>query len=147
VLKSAPELLDPDVAAIVAQALALPVADYYRAVAERYRFRERMRALFERCDLLVSPTLPVAGVPAGVAMPAGFAERNIVTWVCYTYPFNLTGQPAASIPAGFTAAGLPVGLQIVARAYREEDLFSAAAGFEAARPWAQAYPTDIRSPG
>jgi aspartyl-tRNA(Asn)/glutamyl-tRNA(Gln) amidotransferase subunit A len=145
VLKSAPESLDPDVAAIVAQALALPVAQYYRCVAARYAFRERMRVLFERCDLLVSPTLPVAGVPAGVAMPAGFADRNIVTWVCYTYPFNLTGQPAASIPAGFTAAGLPVGLQLVARAYREEDIFSAAAAFEAARPWAQAYPSAMRN--
>ena len=79
--------------------------------------------------------MPVAGVDAGTSIPPGFGDRNIVTWVCYTYPFNLTGQPAASIPAGFTAAGLPVGLQIVARAYREEDLFAAAAAFEALRPW------------
>jgi Asp-tRNA(Asn)/Glu-tRNA(Gln) amidotransferase A subunit family amidase len=87
-----------------------------------------------------SPTLPVAAVEAGVAIPPGFGDRNIVTWVCYTYPFNLTGQPAASVPAGFTAGGVPVGLQSVARPYREEDLFNAAAAYEAARPRAARRP-------
>jgi Asp-tRNA(Asn)/Glu-tRNA(Gln) amidotransferase A subunit family amidase len=84
--------------------------------------------------------LPVAGVDAGVSIPPRFGDRNLVTWVSYTYPFNLTGQPAASIPAGFTRGGLPVGLQLVARAYREEDLFASAAAFETARPWAQHAP-------
>jgi Asp-tRNA(Asn)/Glu-tRNA(Gln) amidotransferase A subunit family amidase len=134
------ELLDPDVATIVERALAQPVADYYRSVTGRYAFRERVRAFFDRYDLLLSPTLPVAGVDAGVAVPPELAGRNLVTWVCYTYPFNLTGQPAASVPAGFTAAGLPVGLQIVARAWREEDLFTTAAALEAVRPWAHRHP-------
>jgi aspartyl-tRNA(Asn)/glutamyl-tRNA(Gln) amidotransferase subunit A len=142
VFRANPELLDPDVAAVVERALGMPIDDYQRAVTGRYAFRERIRQLFDRYDLLLSPTLPVAGVEAGVAIPAGLEDRNIVTWVCYTYPFNLTGQPAASIPAGFTAAGLPVGLQLVARAYREEDIFTAAAALEAARPWAQRRPTD-----
>jgi aspartyl-tRNA(Asn)/glutamyl-tRNA(Gln) amidotransferase subunit A len=142
VFRTNPELLDPDVAAVVERALAMPIDDYQRAVTGRYAFRERIRQLFDRYDLLLSPTLPVAGVEAGVAIPAGLEDRNIVTWACYTYPFNLTGQPAASIPAGFTASGLPVGLQLVARAYREEDIFTAAAALEAARPWAQRRPTD-----
>jgi Asp-tRNA(Asn)/Glu-tRNA(Gln) amidotransferase A subunit family amidase len=130
------DLLDPDVAAIVERALAQPVADYYRLVAGRYAFRERVRAFFDRYDVLLSPTLPVAGVDTGVAVPPETPGRNLVTWVCYTYPFNLTGQPAASIPAGFTADGLPVGLQAVARAWREEDLLTVAAALESARPWA-----------
>ena len=133
-------LLDPDVATIVERALAQPAQAYCRAQHRRYDFRERVRAFFERFDLLLSPTLPVAGVDAGVSVPRGIAGRNIVTWVCYTYPFNLTGQPAASIPAGFTRDGLPVGLQIVSRAYREDDLFSIAAALEAARPWAAHVP-------
>jgi aspartyl-tRNA(Asn)/glutamyl-tRNA(Gln) amidotransferase subunit A len=140
VLRTRPDLLDPDVAAVVERAVAVRAEDYYRSVFGRYEFRERVRRFFERYDLLLSPTLPVAGVEAGVAIPPGLADRNIVTWVCYTYPFNLTGQPAASIPAGFTAAGLPVGVQLVARAYREEDLFTAAAAFESARPWASRRP-------
>jgi aspartyl-tRNA(Asn)/glutamyl-tRNA(Gln) amidotransferase subunit A len=140
VLRNSPSTLDPEVAAVVERAIAVRAEDYYRAVFGRYAFRERVRRFFEDYDLLLSPTLPVAGVDAGVAIPPGLADRNIVTWVCYTYPFNLTGQPAASIPAGFTAAGLPVGLQLIARPYREEDLFTAAAAFEEVRPWASRKP-------
>ena len=141
VLRERPGTLDPEVADIVERATAVRAEDYYRAVFQRYEFRERVRRFFETYDLLLSPTLPVSGVDAGVAVPPALAGRNIVTWVCYTYPFNLTGQPAASVPAGFTAAGLPVGLQIVARPYGEEDVFAAAAAFESARPWAARRPT------
>jgi aspartyl-tRNA(Asn)/glutamyl-tRNA(Gln) amidotransferase subunit A len=135
------ELLDPEVAAVLERALALPGDRYHQAVQRRYEFRERVRQFFERFDLLLSPTLPVASVDVGVSVPPSLASRNLVSWVSYTYPFNLTGQPAASIPAGFTRAGLSVGLQIVTRPYREEDLFAAAAAFEAARPWTQRRPT------
>ena len=140
VLRERPGTLDPDVEAVVLRATAVRAEDYYRAVFGRHEFRERVRRFFENYDLLVSPTLPISGVDAGVAVPLALADRNIVTWVCYTYPFNLTGQPAASVPAGFTAAGLPVGLQIVARPYREEDVFCAAAALESARPWAARRP-------
>jgi len=133
-------LLDPEVATLVEQALTMDAEAYGRAVQMRYVFREKVRRFFGEYDLLLSPTLPVAGVDVGVSIPPRFADRNLVTWVSYTYPFNLTGQPAASIPAGFTRGGLPVGLQLVARAYREEDLFAAAAAFEMARPWAQHTP-------
>ena len=140
VLRDRPGLLDPDVALVVEHASRILAEDYYRSVFARYEFRERVRRFFERYDLLLSPTLPVAAVDAGIAVPPGLVDRNIVTWVCYTYPFNLTGQPAASVPAGFTDEGMPVGLQIVARPYREEDVFTAAAALEAARPWSHRLP-------
>jgi aspartyl-tRNA(Asn)/glutamyl-tRNA(Gln) amidotransferase subunit A len=139
-LRERRELLDPEVATMVEQALTMDAEAYGRAVQMRYVFREKLRMFFGQYDLLLSPSLPVAGVDVGVSIPPRFADRNLVTWVSYTYPFNLTGQPAASIPAGFTRGGLPVGLQLVARAYREEDLFAAAAAFETARPWAQHAP-------
>ena len=139
-LRERRELLDPEVATTVEQALTMDAETYGRAVQMRYAFRENARKFFADYDLLLSPTLPVADVDVGVSIPPRFEDRNLVTWVCYTYPFNLTGQPAASVPAGFTRGGLPVGLQLVARAYREDDLFAAAAAFEAARPWAQHKP-------
>jgi aspartyl-tRNA(Asn)/glutamyl-tRNA(Gln) amidotransferase subunit A len=139
-LRERRELLDPEVAVTIERALMMDAETYGRAVQMRYAFRESTRKFFDDYDLLLSPTLPVAGVDVGVSIPPRFADRNLVTWVSYTYPFNLTGQPAASIPAGFTRAQLPVGLQIVARAYREDDLFAAAAAFETARPWAQHQP-------
>ncbi|MDQ6602300.1 MAG: amidase family protein, partial [Chloroflexota bacterium] len=61
-------------------------------------------------------------------------------WTAATYPFNLTGQPAATVPCGFTARGLPVGLQIVGRRYDEATVLRASAAFELAYPWADRIP-------
>jgi aspartyl-tRNA(Asn)/glutamyl-tRNA(Gln) amidotransferase subunit A len=61
-------------------------------------------------------------------------------WLCFTFPLNMTGQPAASVPAGLTKDGLPVGLQIIGRHLADASVLSAAAAFEAARPWAGVWP-------
>jgi aspartyl-tRNA(Asn)/glutamyl-tRNA(Gln) amidotransferase subunit A len=62
-------------------------------------------------------------------------------WIPFTYPFNLTGQPAASVPCGFTKDGLPVGLQIVGRRFADQTVLRSAAAFERARPWEGRRPT------
>ncbi|MDP9410139.1 MAG: amidase family protein [Actinomycetota bacterium] len=139
-LRDSRELLDPAVAEILEGALEGTITDYYEKVFARYELRENVRRFFKRYDLLVTPTLPVAAFGAGVNVPPELPDRNLVSWVYYTYPFNLTGNPAASIPCGFTADGLPVGLQVVAGTNREVDLLSLSAAFESARPWANSYP-------
>ena len=135
-----PDELDPAVVATLSAGLDRSMVEYFTQVFARYDFREQMRQLFERYDLLLSPTLPCAAFDVGHDTPPGLEARNIVSWVYYTYPFNLTGQPAASIPAGFTASGLPVGLQMVAGINREVDILRAAAAFEEAAPWADRRP-------
>ena len=135
-----PEELDPSVVATLSAGLDRSMVEYFDQLFARYAFRERMRLFFERYDLLLSPTLPCAAFDAGRDTPPGLEARNIVSWVYYTYPFNLTGQPAASIPAGFSAAGLPVGLQLVAGINREVDILRAAAALEEAAPWAERRP-------
>jgi len=140
VLESDPGILDPAVAKALQTALQMPIADYYTKVFERYDFRERMRVFFEDYDLLLSPTLPVPAFDAGLDTPPQDPHADIVGWVRYNYPFNLTGTPAATVPAGFTQDGLPVGLQIVGKALREEDVFAASAAIEEARPWADRRP-------
>ena len=140
VLSDRPEVLDPAVADVLAGALDRDIGDYYGMVFQRYEFREKMRAFFEDYDLLLTPTLPVPAFDVRRNLPSELPDRNIVSWVSYTYPFNLTGQPAASVPAGWTGDGLPVGMQMVAKILREEDIFRAAAAFEAARPWADRRP-------
>jgi Asp-tRNA(Asn)/Glu-tRNA(Gln) amidotransferase A subunit family amidase len=139
-LRNSRELLDPAVAEILDGALQGTVADYYEKVFARYALREEVRRFFERYDLLVTPTLPVPAFGAGVNVPPELPDRNVVSWVYYTYPFNLTGNPAASLPCGFTADGLPVGLQVVAGTNREADVLRLCAAFESARPWANSYP-------
>ena len=136
VLANSPDLLDPAVAEVLSGALDQELGDYYARVFQRYDFREKMRAFFEDYDLLLTPTLPVPAFDVKCDAPPELPDRNIVSWVYYTYPFNLTGQPAASVPAGWTRDGLPVGMQMVSRILHEEDIFRAAAAFEVARPWA-----------
>ena len=135
-----PEELDPSVVATLSAGLDRSMVEYFDQLFARYAFRERMRLFFERYDLLLSPTLPCAAFDVGRDTPPGQDARNIVSWVYYTYPFNLTGQPAASIPAGFSGAGLPVGLQMVAGINREVDILRAAAALEEAAPWAERRP-------
>ena len=135
-----PDELDPAVVATLSAGLDRSMVEFFTQVFARYEFREQMRQLFERYDLLLSPTLPCAAFDVGHDTPPGLGARNIVSWVYYTYPFNLTGQPAASIPAGFTASGLPVGLQMVAGINSEVDILRAAAAFEEAAPWADRRP-------
>jgi Asp-tRNA(Asn)/Glu-tRNA(Gln) amidotransferase A subunit family amidase len=142
-LRDSPELLDPAVVEILEDALEGRVEDYYEKVFARYELREKVRQFFESYDLLLTPTLPVAPFGVGVNVPPQLPERSIVSWVFYTYPFNLTGNPAASIPCGFTDEGLPVGLQMVTATNRETDLLRAAAAFEEAHPWAHVVP-DLR---
>ena len=138
-LRNSRELLDPAVANVLDGALEATVADYYGKIFARYALREEVRRFLERYDLLLTPTLPVPAFGAVVNVPPELPDRNVVSWVYYTYPFNLTGNPAASIACGFTADGLPVGLQVVAKANRETDLLRLSAAFEAARPWANSY--------
>lgn len=133
-------LLDPALVAMLDRALDEPLAGYYAKVFKRYELREQMRAFFERYDLLLTPQTPVPAFDVGVDIPPEYAGHNPCSWLSYTYPFNLTGQPAASVPAGFTAAGLPVGLQMVARINHESDIFRAAAAFEAAHGSTRPFP-------
>jgi Asp-tRNA(Asn)/Glu-tRNA(Gln) amidotransferase A subunit family amidase len=134
------DLLDPAVAELLDRALDQTLDQYYARVFERYEFRETVRRFFDRFDLLITPTTPTPAFDVGRNLPVEFDGENIVGWVAYTYPVNLCGLPAASVPCGFTRAGLPVGLQIISKALHETDIIRAAAAFEAARPWAHRKP-------
>jgi aspartyl-tRNA(Asn)/glutamyl-tRNA(Gln) amidotransferase subunit A len=91
--------------------------------------------LFHRdYDLLVTPTLSVPAFDVGLNFPKTAKNESWTDWTPLTYPFNLTQQPAASIPCGFTKDGLPVGLQIVGPKYADDLVLRAARAFETARP-------------
>src|SRR5262249_30035317 len=84
------DLPDPAVAEVLDAALAQDMRDYYEKVFERYAFRDKVRAFFETFDLLLSPVLPITSLDAGKNIPDHLQDRNLVSWVYYTYPFNLT---------------------------------------------------------
>jgi aspartyl-tRNA(Asn)/glutamyl-tRNA(Gln) amidotransferase subunit A len=101
-----------------------------------------VRPLFEKFDLLLTPPCRSRRFPVGRLNPEHWPQHawDWIRWASFSYPFNFTGQPAASVPAGFTPDGLPVGLQIVGRRFADLTVLQAAAAFEAARPWAQRRP-------
>ncbi len=135
-----PEQIGDEVREAFIAASGQTVEDYCNQVFSRFALRERIRVFFERFDLLATPSLPVAPFDTGTFRPPEKPDAAIIGWTQYGYPFNITGNPAATVPAGFTDAGLPIGLQLVAPALNEADIFTAAAALEAERPWADRRP-------
>jgi aspartyl-tRNA(Asn)/glutamyl-tRNA(Gln) amidotransferase subunit A len=122
--------------------LKMSAADYVKAQIQRNELRDRVRKFFERYDLLLTPTLPIVAFQAGVSAQEGLKGSPVDyrNWSPFTAIFNLAQVPAASVPAGFTQEGLPVGLQIVGRRFADRTVLQASAAFEAIRPWADAKP-------
>jgi len=135
--------LDPGLAAIIDTAQAYRALDVAAALRARLDYYHGMRAFMERYDLLLTPTMPLPAFAAGLDQPDRIGDTALdagLSWTPFTYPFNLTGQPAATVPCGFTGDGLPVGLQIVGRRRCDSTVLAAAAAFEAAHPWAHHRP-------
>jgi aspartyl-tRNA(Asn)/glutamyl-tRNA(Gln) amidotransferase subunit A len=110
------------------------MAQYFSAVQQRGALGLLMNRFHERWDLLVTPTLPLAAFEAGREVSNVMKEKRWTDWTPFSYPFNLTQQPAASIPCGLTKKGLPVGLQIVGPRYADALVLRAARAFESVHP-------------
>lgn len=127
---------DPGFVAMAERGRKVSAGDYLRAGIARVDWAVAMETFHERYDLLVTPALAVTAFEAGRDTPADRTWcGDWVGWTPFTYPFNLSYQPAASCPAGFSKAGLPVGLQIVGRAGADALVLRAARAFEGVRPF------------
>lgn len=141
-----PDWIEPTLLRMIMEAGRISALEHSRALLARTQFCEAVRAFFERYDLLLTPTMPVGawsaepGPNEGLDDLGGQPAHSIFERCPFTYPFNLTTQPAATLPCGFTREGLPVGLQIVGRWHAETLVLRAAANFEALQPWAQHRP-------
>jgi aspartyl-tRNA(Asn)/glutamyl-tRNA(Gln) amidotransferase subunit A len=116
--------------------------DFTGAILGRKRIANVMWRFMERFDLLLTPTAAIAAFDLDTEGPGQIAGTTLAgsTWTPFSAFANLTGQPAATVPAGFTRDGRPVGLQIVGRHLDDIGVLRAAAGLEAARPWCQFRP-------
>ncbi|GAB2822821.1 amidase [Streptomyces daliensis] len=118
--------LDPGLREICEEGARATALDYLAAVDVRMALGKAMGAFHETYDLLVTPALPITAFGAGREVPEGSPHTRWTGWTPFTYPFNMTQQPAASVPCGVDADGLPVGIQLVAARHRDDLVLRAA---------------------
>ena len=133
-------LLDPGLADVVEQSLTITPEDYFDAVKQRGALGTQMRLFMESYDVLLTPTLPIAAFEAGRLSPNYDGMGKWVNWTPFSYPFNLTQQPAASVPCGFTKEGLPAGLHVVGKMFADRTVLRACAAYEGAVKWKKRRP-------
>ncbi|MBV8521606.1 MAG: amidase, partial [Acetobacteraceae bacterium] len=127
---------DPGLVAFAEPGRDMKASEFVSAANARSALFKTMSEFHDRYDLLVTPTVATAAFEVGHNTPPdGRFGEEWFNWAPYSYPFDLTLQPAASVPCGRTRAGLPVGLQIVGRILRDELVLRASRAFEAIRPW------------
>ena len=129
--------MDASLVRFIRRGGAVTARDYLAAMAKVSAYWQEVHVFLARFDLLLTPTAAVPPFPLGAGVPREIAGQEVsrLGWMPFTYPFNLTGQPAASVPAGWTDDGVPVGLQIVGRRHADRTVLAAAAAFETACPW------------
>ena len=128
-------LMDPALIEVATKAEKLSMLDYLGAMNERMAVSERMAVFHTKYDLLITPTLPLGAFDTNREVPVDWPSTRWPTWTPFTYPFNLTGQPALSVPMGLDSNGLPMGLQIVGARFDDARVLAAGHAFEQAKPF------------
>lgn len=134
--------MDPGLVACIRHGQGHSADAYLQARAKKLALIEQIHRFFMKWDFLLTPAVSVAAFPADKLMPDHWPSHDWdwISWAEFSYPFNYSGNPAASVPCGFTKDGLPVGLQIVAPRFDDLGVLQASHAFEQARPWADKRP-------
>jgi aspartyl-tRNA(Asn)/glutamyl-tRNA(Gln) amidotransferase subunit A len=121
---------------VIERGLQMTATELVDAHGAKALYAAAWEAFMRDWDLVLTPTLPITAFPAGLDQPGSVAGRRTeyLSWTAFTYPFNVSGQPAATVPCG-TVDGMPVGLQIAGRRGEDALVLRAAAAFEAAHGW------------
>lgn len=129
--------IDPGLAVVIEEGRSFSAVELATAYMKLNNYYHAMRTFIHNYDLLLTPTLPITAFKAGENYPEqiGDGQANFIRWTPFTYPFNITGQPAATVPCGFDSSGLPVGLQIIGQWRDDVKVLQASAAFESIAPW------------
>lgn len=141
------EHVDPVLAMVIEGAASIPALDVVRALDACYTMNLRLVELFRDVRLLVTPTTAAAAPPQRLNGSALINGTPDVNWVKFTYPFNMTRSPAATVGAGLTPGGIPVGIQLVGPQHADLVVIRAAAALEAAIGFDAVAPDPISSSG
>lgn len=134
------ELLEPALQEIIREGERHSALAYLGANATKAALGTTMGAFHEHYDLLLTPTVPITPFVSGEEVPIGWHAMRWTSWTPFTYPFNMTQQPAASVPCGWSATGLPIGLQVIGPRHADDRVLAACAAYEQAQPWAHRRP-------
>ena len=132
---------------VVARGQTIRGIDYVDALHKRAQLRNRFLEIFKDVDAIITPTVAVTAFAAGSIGVDEIAGQQVdahLGWSPFSWPINLAGLPAATVPCGFDADGMPIGFQIIAPWLGESAIFRIAAAFERARPWAGHWPSFAR---
>ena len=134
--------MDPGLVACIRDGVGTSMADYQDLRQRKMEYIAAIHRSFQDWDFLITPSVSVAAFPAERLMPEHWPQHawDWMSWAEFSYPFNMSWNPAANVPCGFTTEGLPVGLQIVGRRFDDLGVLQASAVFEQARPWADKRP-------
>src|SRR5215217_733537 len=132
-----PELFGEDIRRRLEDGAKTTSTEYILARRTQAEVKKRCELFFESYDLLITPTTPIAAP----TIEGNDAVEQAGRLTRFTSPFNLTGLPALSLPCGFTKEGLPVGLQIISRAWADAKVLNAAYAFEQATEWHNRFPS------
>ncbi|BDY29973.1 amidase [Mycolicibacterium mageritense] len=127
--------IDPGLRRTAELGATFTASDYLDATAVRMKLGELMGRFHQTYDVLVTPTLPLTAFPVGRDVPDGSASPDWTSWTPYTYPFNMTQQPALSVPCGFSSSGLPIGLQIVGPRHADALVLRVGQAYQDATDW------------
>ncbi len=138
VLRNTPEEkwddMDPGLVTLAKAGMDVTTGDFIAATIERSAVARAVDIFLDDWDFLVTPQLAVASVPAGRLAPEGWDGDGWMQWTPFTYPFNLSQNPAATVPCGFTDEGVPVALQVVGQRFDDGGVLAAARAFEREQP-------------
>jgi len=146
-LKTWEDKLDPDLVEGIKIGLSYSTQEIKAAEINREMIFEEINKVFNYCDVLITPTSACPAFELGKLFPDEIngqkfenISSNMVKWIPFTYPFNLTGHPAASIPCGWSKKGLPIGMQIVGKRFDEATVLQVSKAFEEIAPWQDRIP-------
>ena len=138
-LKKWEDKIDPTLRTMIEMGSKFTAKDIKVAELQLEMVNENIAEHFKEFDILITPTLitPAIGINNTLLdlVEVDGKKTNATDWTCYTYPFNFSGHPAASIPCGWSKDGLPIGMQIVGKRFDEVSVFQVSKAFEEVAPW------------
>ena len=136
-LKEWKDKLDPDLVKMIEGGLGYSGVDVMKAIDQRKEIYNAINQIFKDYSVLVTPTAAVPAFELGIMFPPKINERSVspTAWQAFTFPLNMTGHPAASIPCGWTKEGLPIGMQIIGKRFDELKVLQVSKAFQEIAPW------------